>query len=84
MGIKCPRCGSYDTRNSYGNKILKGVGEVTTAFVSSMISQKRSNIKENAIGRAVGGALGLLWHKRVCKNCGPSWWFEIAPEPYDD
>ena len=80
MGLKCPRCGSDRTRNSKANKILKGVGELAPAF----LFPKQGDVISHGVGRLIGGALGLLWHKKVCCKCGYSWWYEINTNYYDD
>ena len=79
MSLKCPKCGSERTRNSNANKFLKGVGELGASFLLS----KRGPIIQNQVGRLIGGTLGLLWHKKVCCNCGYAWWYEIDPGYYD-
>ena len=84
MSIKCPKCGSDNTRNSNVNKFIKGVGEASTSMINALVFQKKSPAAENAIGRLVGGALGVLWHKRVCNTCGHSWWHEVDLNHYDD
>ena len=81
MTLRCPKCGSVNTRNSKGNKFLKGVGEFTASF---LVSPTRSIAIQNAAGRILGGTLGLFWHKRVCRKCGYSWWHEIDTDYYDD
>lgn len=79
MSLKCPKCGSDRTRNSKGNKFLKGIGEITGNFLPI-----RNPAIQNGVGRFIGGTLGLIWHKRVCCKCGYSWWHEIDTNYYDD
>lgn len=79
MSVRCPKCGSENTRNSNGNKFLKDVGEFTASFIPT-----RFQTIQNAAGRLLGGTLGLFWHKRVCNRCGHSWWHEIDLNHYDD
>ena len=42
MSIKCPKCGSDNTRNSNVNKFLKGVGEASTSMINALVFQKKN------------------------------------------
>ena len=54
MSIKCPKCGSDNTRNSNVNKFLKGVGEVSTSMINALVFQKKSAQPTNPVGRVYG------------------------------
>ncbi len=78
--IKCPLCGSTNTRDSEVKAALEAAGKVVgkiasiglvpiTGFWGDAINRTVSK----GISETTGAVTGALWHVRVCKSCGHSW-----------
>ena len=78
--IKCPICGTTNTRDSQVKEGLETIGKVAgkiasiglipiTGFLGDTINRG----VPKCVSEATGAVAGAIWHVRVCEECGHSW-----------